>query len=155
LSDTSNHPWVRWRGAAVLVAVVVLVAGIAQTSLGQTLMRGSGLSRAQASYTSLAFARPQALPEQLKTQRAKIAVSFVISNSSETTRDYQWSLLLVQAGHTRRVTTGTVRIPASRGSAITQDVEISCTQKQFQIVVSLVRPAENIDSWTACPSNRS
>ena len=145
----------RWHGMAALVAVVVLVAVLGQTSVGHAMLQKAGLDAEPTSYTALAFQHPQALPEQLASRRASVGVSFVIHNAGSTPRDYQWSVVLVQGQRTRRVASGSARVASGRGATITQAVSISCTRGQVRIVVSLVRPAESIDAWTACFSPRS
>jgi hypothetical protein len=144
----------RWRGVAILLVVVALAAGLAQTSPGHAMLRMAGLLEAPTSYTSLAFQRPQELSEQLRSKRANIAVAFVIHNVGGATRDYQWSLLLTQASRTRRMAAGSVRIASGHGIAISRSVNIVCPRGRVRIAVSLVRPAEFIDAWMACSSSR-
>jgi hypothetical protein len=149
------HRALRWRGVVAVVAVVAVAAGVAQTRAGHAMLRKAGLFEEPASYTSLAFQHPQALPEQLQSKRANVDVSFVIHNVGSASHDYVWSVLLVQGGHTRRVGTGGVRVPSGRGAAITRSAEISCAGERVRIVVALARPAEFIDAWTTCWSPRS
>lgn len=133
-----------------LIAVIVLAAGIGQTSLGHTLLEKAGLFEEPTSYTSLAFQDPQSLPEQLSSKRATVSISFVIHNSGIIPHDYQWSVLLVQGQRSSHVAAGSVRVASGRAAAITQSVRVSCTRGQVRIVVSLMRPAEYIDARTAC-----
>jgi hypothetical protein len=150
-----SHRIVRWRGLVALVVVVMLAAGIGQTNFGHAILRKAGLFEEPTSYTSLAFVHPQSLREQLSTKRANINVSFVIYNSGGAARDYQWSVLMVQGGHTSPVAAGSARVASERGTALTRSAKIFCTRGRVQIVVRLARPAEYIDTWTACPSHRS
>lgn len=146
-----SHRRVRRRWAvAVLVAFVALAAGLGQTSLGHTILRKAGLFQEPTSYTTLAFLHTQPLPEQLGPKRADVGVSFVIQNISGISRDYQWSVLLVQGGHTSRVAAGSVQIASGRDTAITRSARIFCTRGQVRIVVSLASPAEFIDALTTC-----
>jgi hypothetical protein len=149
------HHTARWRGAVVLVAVIVLAAGMAQTSAGHAMLRATGLFEEPTRYTSLAFLHSQPLPTQLAAKRANVNVSFVIHNANGTPRDYQWSVLLVQGQRTRSTAIGTIHIAPGRGAAITRSVAINCARGKVRIVVSLALPAESIDAWTACRSRRS
>jgi hypothetical protein len=133
----------------------VLAAGLGQTSAGHATLRAMGLFEAPTSYTSLAFLRPQPLPPQLASKRANVDVSFVIQNANGTPRDYQWSVLLDQGQRTRRAAVGSIRVASGRRAVITRSVGIKCAGGKVRIVVSLARPAEFIDAWTACRSRRS
>jgi hypothetical protein len=148
------HRMVRWRGAVTLIAVIALAFGLGQTSLGHAMLGKAGLFKEPTSYTSLAFLHPQPLPPQLRSRKATVVVSFAIHNSGGTAHDYQWSVMLVQAQHTHPVAAGVARVPPGGGVAITRSARISCTRGKVKIVVSLARPAEFIDAWTACPSPR-
>jgi hypothetical protein len=148
--SNEKHRKVRWRGAVTLIAVIALIVGIGQTSLGHEILERAGLVRQPTSYTSLAFLRPQSLPEQLSSKQTTVSVSFVIHNTDSITHDYQWSVLLVQGQHTRHVGAGSVRVASGHGAAITRPARISCTGGQVQVVVRLTRPAEFIDAWTSC-----
>jgi hypothetical protein len=149
LSAASQHI-TRWWGAAALVVGVAVAAGLGQTSVGHGVLGEVGLFEEPASYTSLAFLHPQSWPEQLKSKRANVGISFVIHNAGSTARDYQWSVLLDRGQKTRHVDAGTLRVAAGRGAAIIRTAEISCTRGRVRIIVSLARPAESIDAWTAC-----
>jgi hypothetical protein len=144
------HSAKRWWGAIALVAVVAMAAGIGQTSAGHAILRRAGILEEPASYTSLAFLHPQSLPEQLVSKRASIEFAFVIHNAGGTPRDYRWSVLLVHGKRARPVGSGSIRVAPGRGAAITRSANVSCTRGRVRIVVSLARPAESIDAWTAC-----
>lgn len=147
------HHAVRWRGLITLIAVIALATGMGQTSLGHAILAKVGLFE-EASYTSLAFLRPQTLPKQLSSRQATVVVPFVIHNASGIATDYHWSVALVQGQRTRHVAAGNVRVASGRGASITRSATISCTRGQVRIVVSLERPAESIDALTACSSRR-
>jgi hypothetical protein len=149
-----SNRMVRWRGAVTLIAVIALAFGVGQTGPGHAILRKTGLLKEPASYTSLAFLHPQPLPPQLRSRKATVGVSFAIHNSGGTAHDYQWSVTLIQAQHTHTVAAGVARVPARGGMAITRSARISCTRGKVKIVVSLARPAEFVDAWTACPSPR-
>jgi 4-hydroxy-L-threonine phosphate dehydrogenase PdxA len=145
----------RWQGAVALAVGFVLLAGIGQTSIGHAVLVKAGLFERPANYTSLAFAQPQTLPEQLTSRQNNVDISFVISNVHEPYHAYRWSMQLVQIGHTRRVVAGSVNVASGKGVKITKSAKISCTQGKVQVIVSLVQPAEAIYAWIACPTHKT
>lgn len=149
-----SHRAPRWRGLVTLTIVIVITAGLCQTSFGCTILGRLGLYEGPTSYTSLAFLHPQSLFGQLSPDKPIADVSFVIHNTSSAARSYQWSVSLVQEKHTSRVAAGIVRV-ASRGAiSVSRSARISCARGRAQIVVSLARPAEFINTRTACKSAR-
>jgi hypothetical protein len=146
---------VRYGGVTALVAAIILAAGIVQTNLGHTILRKAGVTGGPTGYTSLAFSHPQSLPKQLRPKPANVEVSFVIQNTGDAPRDYQWSVSLAQGQRRHDVGTGRVRIAAGHGATITRSAKSSCTQGQIRIVVSLAEPAESIGAWIACSRSSS
>lgn len=147
--------WSRW-SALVLLALVVVSAGIAQTSTGHGLLREVGLSQASPGYTELAFTDPQALPTQLGSEHASIPVSFGIHNVSDSSRTYSWSIETVRSGRSHPVAAGVVRTPAQGRAAVDRTVALSCAGGRLQIVIRLAALAEPIDFWVTCaPGRRS
>lgn len=146
---------IRWRGAAALVAVVMLIAGTAQTHMGQVMLQKAGLYEEPTSYTSLAFSDPQFLPKQLNRKRVNIDVSFTINNVGAARHGYKWLVLLDQGGYVRRAAAGSVSVASGKRATITQSTEIICTRRQVRLIVSLANPAESIDASTTCRSQRS
>jgi hypothetical protein len=144
----------RWRGLFALAGAVVLAVGIGQTAVGHAMLQRAGLFEEPASYTSLAFGRPQSLPEQLRFRRAKVPLSFVIKNVGGASRDYRWSVQLVQGRATRRVGAGSVRIAPGHAAEIASTADISCARGKVQITVSLAEPKESIDATMSCSSRK-
>jgi hypothetical protein len=138
-----------WPAAAVLVAVVILAAGIGQTGAGHAALRAAGLYSAPGGYTSLAFVHPGSVLPSSVTNRAKLGVAFVIQNADGNKRDYQWSVSLVQPGGTRRVAAGRAAVGSGREAAITASVPVSCTSGTLEVVVRLAHPAEALDARTS------
>jgi hypothetical protein len=149
-----SHRAPRWRGLVTLTIVIVITAGLCQTSFGRTILGRLGLYEGPTSYTSLAFLHPQSLFGQLSPDKPIADVSFVIHNTSSAARSYQWSVSLVQEKHTSRVAAGTVRIASEGAISVSRSVWISCARGRAQIVVSLARPAEHINTRTACKPAR-
>lgn len=135
---------------ALMVAAVALVAGLAQTSVGHSLLQGVGIYQPPANYTSLAFARPQSLPTRLSGSATSIDISFTISNASTDSRTYQWSIKFDRAGHTYRLATGVTFVPGGSQTTVSRTVKASCSSGQARMSVGLVSPGETIDFLTAC-----
>jgi hypothetical protein len=135
---------------AVMVAAVALVAGLAQTSVGHSLLQGAGLYDQPASYTSLAFANPQSLPTQFSRSATSVHVSFTISNASTNSRTYQWSIVFDRAGRTYRLAAGTARVPAEGHVTVSRTVRASCSSGQARMTIGLAAPAESIHFLAAC-----
>ncbi len=135
-----------------LVALISLAAGAAQTSPGRSLLQKAGLASAPASYTTLSFAHPQALPARLRSVVAAIHVSFVIHNASGSSapRVYHWAIMLSHAGASLYGAVGQTRVPSGAGTTVNTTVLAVCTGGRLRLAVRLARPAESIDFWTAC-----
>jgi hypothetical protein len=134
----------------VIVAAVALAAGLAQTSVGHSLLRGVGLYDEPESYTSLAFTNPQSLPTRLSSRPTRVRMSFAISNASAERRSYHWSIELKRTGHTHRLATGEVRVPAGNRTSVARVVKASCIDGQARMTVQVAAPAESIDFLVAC-----
>lgn len=147
---TGRFRMVRYWGTTVLVAMIILAAGIGQTNLGHTILQEAGVTGRTTGYTSLAFSDPQFLRSQLGSKPAKINVSFVIQNTGATPHDYQWSVSLTRGQRRYDVATGSVHIPGRHRVTITRSTINSCTRRQIKIAVSLAEPAESIGAWIAC-----
>lgn len=141
----------RARLSIAVVAIVVAVAGLAQTGPGREVLRGAGLLGEPASYTSLFFANPQqpVLP-QLYSQEALLDQSFVIHNSSSAPRQYRWQILAVHDGQSQQVAAGKTTVESGRQETVDQAVLTSCVGGRLQLVIRLVAPRESITSWTTC-----
>ena len=129
-------------------------AGVAQTPAGHSALASAGLFNEPASYTSLAFAAPQSLPEQLRSTHQALGVSFVIRNSSGASRSYQWSVTVLRHGHSHRVAVGGLRVRAGSAATVARQVTTSCAGGRLRVAVTLSRPAESINFWTACAPGR-
>ena len=140
-----------WLGLAVVAAMVVLVTGVAQTGIGQELLRRTGLIAAPLNYTSLSFAHPLSLPQQFTSTRARTAVGFVIQNHAATVHTYRWSILVVQDGKTARAGVGGLTLGPDKRAQVTRTVATVCARGSLRIVVRLASPAESIDALVTCP----
>jgi hypothetical protein len=143
----------------VLIAVISIAAGIAQTHRGQGLLHAAGLSPPSGSYTALSFANPQTLPTRLGSKVAPIHISFVIRNASASSgpRAYHWVILLSHAGRSRAAAAGQVLVSSGAKTTVNKTVFTSCTRGRLKLAVHLAYPAESIDFRAACwsPNRRT
>jgi hypothetical protein len=128
----------------------VTAAGVAQTPAGHSALASAGLFGEPASYTSLAFAAPQSLPEQLRSTHQDLGVTFVIRNSSGASRSYQWSITIHRHGHSQRAAAGEAEVAAGSAATVARQVATACAGGRLRVAVNLTSPAESIDFWTAC-----
>ena len=136
----------------MLMALVMLSAGFAQTRQGHALLQGVGLYEAPTSYSELAFTAPGNLPRQLKSEHAPIGVSFGIHNVSGSSRTYRWSIVLARSGQSHVKASGVVSVPAQGRVTVARTVAMACAGGRLQVVVRLASPAESIDFWATCPA---
>lgn len=141
----------RWQ-LLLLVAAVLVCAGLAQTQPGHALLRNTGLYETPAAYAELTFSAPGNLPSAVAKPNADITVAFGIHNVSGDSRDYHWSIMLVHSGKSQVRASGTVLTPAQGRTAVTRSVPAACSSGRVQVVVRLASPAESISFWVTCPS---
>jgi hypothetical protein len=141
----------RWQ-LLLLVAAVLVCAGMAQTRPGHALLRDTGLYETPAAYTELTFSAPGNLPSTAEKPNADITVAFGIHNVSSDSRDYHWSIVLVHSGKSQVWASGTVLTPAQGRTAVTKAVQAACSSGRVQVVVRLASPAESISFWVTCPT---
>jgi hypothetical protein len=141
------------RNLVILLVLVVLCAGLAQTSPGHTVLSDMGLYEPPVSYTELTLAEPGDLPSALPSPDSPVNVSFDIHNVSGAARHYQWSVVLAKNGQNgRQEGSGAVTAPAQGRVTVTRTVRATCTGGRLQVLVRLVSPAESVDFWVTCPA---
>lgn len=141
----------RWH-LLLIMPVVLICAGLAQTPKGHMLLRDAGLYETPATYTELAFSDPRALPNSLPSPDSNVQVSFGIHNVSDVSRSYQWSIVLVHAAKSQVGASGTVQTPPQGRTAVTRSVAAACVGGRLQVVARLASPAESISFWLTCPA---
>jgi hypothetical protein len=141
----------RWQ-LLVLVAAVLVCAGLAQTPPGHALLRDTGLYETPVPYTELTFSTPGDLPSAVAKPNASVSVAFDIHNVTGDSHDYHWSIALVHSGKSEVATSGVVQTPDQGTSTVTKSVATACTSGRVQVVVQLTSPAESIDFWVNCPA---
>lgn len=141
------------KGLVLLVALVALCVGLAQTNEGHVVLSDVGLYEQPASYTELTFTAPGDLPSSLPSPNSPIKVSFNVHNVSGTARAYRWSILLTRSGQKGQVkASGTVTAPAQGRVTVTKSVAMTCAGGRLQVLVRLSSPAESVDFWVTCPA---
>ena len=135
----------------LLIAAVIACAGLAQTRQGHALLGAAGLYKEPATYTELAFSKPDALPSTLPKSNASVEVSFGIHNVSGNARSYTWSIALVRSGVNQVKASGGALTAAQGRTTITKSVVAACDGGRVQVVVHLASPAESIGFWMTCP----
>jgi hypothetical protein len=135
----------------LLIVLVALCAGLAQTSRGHAVLGDMGLYETPPSYAELAFTNAGSLPNYVKSEKASVAVSFGIHNVSGRPHAYQWSIAAVQRGKSEVKAVGVVTVLPQGRATVSERVAVTCAAGRDQVVVRLASPAESIDFWLACP----
>ena len=143
------------RNLVMLLALVVLCAGFAQTGPGHAVLADAGLFQRPASYAELTFTAPGDLPSSLPTAESAVDLSFDIHNVSGTARVYQWSIVLAGNGHSSVGASGTASAPAQGRVTVTRSVAATCSGTRLQVLVRLASPAESVDFWVTCPATEA
>lgn len=141
------------KSLVLVIALLVLCAGLAQTKPGHALLADAGLYKPPASYTELTFAAPSDLPSTLPSPNSPINVSFSLHNVTGAARAYQWSVVLTKAGQKSQVkASGSTTVPAQDRVTVTKSVRAACTGGRLQVSVRLASPDESVDFWVTCPA---
>ena len=141
----------RW-SPLLLVILVLLCAGVAQTSPGHSILTGLGVTATPPSYTELSFTMPDGLQETVGAGQAPITVSFGIHNVSKSPKDYHWSAVAVHDGTNEGSVSGAVTVAAQGRTSVTGNIQATCPSGRDQVVVRLASPAESINFWVTCPA---
>jgi hypothetical protein len=141
----------RW-SPLLLVILVLLCAGVAQTSPGHSILTGLGVTATPPSYTELSFTMPDGLQETVGAVQAPITVSFGIHNVSKSPKDYHWSAVAVHDGTNEGSVSGAVTVAAQGRTSVTGNIQATCPSGRDQVVVRLASPAESINFWVTCPA---
>jgi hypothetical protein len=136
----------------MLVILVLLCAGLAQTSPGHSVLVGLGVTATPPSYTELSFTTPDGLQETVGAVQAPITVSFGIHNVSGSSKDYHWSAVAVHGGTNEGSVSGDVTVAAQGRTAVTENIQATCPSGRDQVIVRLASPAESITFWVTCPA---
>lgn len=137
----------------MLVILILLCAGVAQTSPGHSVLAGLGLTETPPSYTELAFTNSGALQQYVASVQAPVTVSFDIHNVSGSSRDYQWSIVALHGATNEGSLSGNVTVAGQGRASFTENVQVTCPSGRVQMVLRLASPAESINFWVACPAS--
>jgi hypothetical protein len=139
----------------VIVAVVAVFAGLAQTSAGQAALRRAGLVASTPGYVSLSFANPDQMLAQLFSAEALLDTSFVITNKTTATRRFSWTMTEAQHGKTRRdIASGSIVIRPGQRAMIPSNVLTDCVGGTLHLYVQLTSPREAISYAPACATGQ-
>jgi hypothetical protein len=144
-----------------VVAVVLLLTGVAQTSAGQNAMRSLGLIAPKNTYSELFFFNPQRIASLAETRHHRRRgvwterAAFVIQNVSTGSIDYRWSALV--QGQVR----ASGHQPLGPGQKITlaPALHLRCRQatkpdprgpRQLTVTIQLAQPRQSIDYLFNC-----
>jgi hypothetical protein len=146
-AGVSREPWPRrFRTTLALVGSAVVLATIAQTPPGRSVLRLTGMVQADPGYSSLYFPSVEQFPSGLLDGEDSFPVTFAIGNSAQRSQGYRWSIQAVDQGKTRTVNAGTASVAANATSVVQQTVQTSCTGHSMKVVVLLTAPGEHDDS---------
>jgi len=136
----------------MLVILVLLCAGAAQTSPGHSVLVGLGLTQTPPSYTELAFTNPGSMQESIASLQAPVTVSFGVHNVSVSSRAYQWSIVALHNGANVGSESGSLTVAAQGRASLIENVQVTCPSGRLQVVLKLASPAESLNFWVACPT---
>lgn len=133
---------------SVLIIVLILVAvGLAQTSTGQSVLRSLGLTARHSGFTALYFPYAAELPAAKSGRRGHQQVVFVISNREGRRMSYDWRVSVSGQG-VRLI--GTDALPPGHDVRISQRLALRCPAGRKRVTVSLISPAQSIGYWVRC-----
>jgi hypothetical protein len=133
-----------------LVAALVVIAVLAQTSPGHSLMRLTGLSKAPTAYTALSFTNTGGLPTTVPEGHVGLDVAFTIDNATQSATTYRWTVTLVHGSKSQSDARGTVTVPAEAMEAESAAVSTVCDSGTLEVIVALTTPSESIHFRAAC-----
>jgi hypothetical protein len=136
----------------MLVILVLLCAGVAQTSPGHSVLTGLGLTATPPGYTELSFTNAGSLQESVASLQAPVTVSFGIHNVSGSQKDYQWSIVALHGRTNEGSLSGGVTVAAQGRAALIENVQVTCPSGRLEMVLRLASPAESLNFWVTCPT---
>jgi hypothetical protein len=133
-----------------LVAGIAVLAALAQTPPGRSLLRQTGLAQSPAPYSALYFTDPRGLPATVPSGHVGLDISFAVHNATRSGNAYQWTVQVVEATKTQIAAEGTMTIPAGGTRQRNTLVSVLCPSGTLEVVVRLAAPAESIDYQASC-----
>jgi hypothetical protein len=135
----------------MLVILVLLCAGVAQTGPGHSVLAGLGVTATPPSYTELSFTNAGSLQESVGAVEAPITVSFSIHNVSGSAKSYQWSAVALNNGANEGSLSGNATVASQGRTSFIENIQATCPSGRDQVTVRLASPAESINVWVTCP----
>ena len=127
-----------------LIAGVVVVAGLAQSPPGHSLMRLTGLTKAPVAYAALYFTDPGGLPSTVPSGHVQLSVSFAVHNAAQSAGSYKWTIQLVHGARTAATTSGTTSVAGGGTKAESRTMTTLCQSGTLEVIVRLAVPAESV-----------
>jgi hypothetical protein len=140
----------RW-SLLMLAVLVLLCAGVAQTSPGHSVLVGLGLTETPPSYTELAFTNAGSLQESVASLQAPVTVSFDIHNVSASARSYHWSIVAEHGATNEGSLAGNATVAGQGRASFIENVQVTCPSGRIQMILRLASPAESLNFWVSCP----
>lgn len=127
-----------------LIAGLVVLAGLAQTPPGHSLMRLTGLTKAPVAYAALYFTDPGGLPSSVPSGHVQLGVSFAVHNAAQTAGSYKWTIQLVHGSRTAAATSGTTNVAGGGTKAESRTMTTLCQSGTLEVIVRLTAPAQSV-----------
>jgi hypothetical protein len=113
-------------------------------------LKAVGLVGTPNTFTTISFAHPQSLPEQLSAARSKVNLAFTISNHTSSAEDYQWLVTVTVNSKSATAGKGTVALDPNGTTTVAKDIDVVCKTGRAEVTVSLAGLNESIDAWMTC-----
>jgi hypothetical protein len=138
-----------WIIVGGIVAILLLVA---QSSLGQSVLRSAGLSRQTTPFLALYFPNANQLSATLPASGG-LTVHFSIDNVGLTTRSVAWHISQATNGVSHQLAAGAVRVEQNRTVTVTQPLQLQCSGTRTELLVSLTGSSALVSRWLTCPNH--
>ena len=147
----ADRPGNRRRWPYLLLLTIILAAGVlSQTPPGRSMLRVAGIVGAPASYTELAFAAPQELPQQLVATDVTTLPAFEIHNVTGRTRRYRWSVTLRSTGGAMQSATGDAAVADGKLAIVSPVLKVGCWPGPLTATIRLVSRGESLGFTADC-----
>ena len=142
----------------VVLAMIVIGTGLAQTSTGRHVLGRAGLAQPAEPYTELYFPHPATVVSASASGIRKSRVAFVVHNVRHARTRYAWRIVIRPRGRTY---SGAVSVPVGQRSTVVRRIQINCrshgrghrgadVHARRHVRVSLPGVAESIGYWVSC-----
>lgn len=133
--------------AVAALAIIAGAAALAQTSAGQSALRGIGVAAPSARYTELAFTHPARLPKHISQAPSRLPAAFTITNHERAAVTYHWQVSMTQPV-ARVLSAGDVYVPRGQLRYVDPTIVLGCSRRT-QIRVQLTS-GQSISYYVDC-----